>query len=72
MQCDRIFFFWSFWATFCPFTPIKTKKIKILRNIILHSVPKIMIICYTVPEIWGMTDVIVIFHFGLFFVLLPQ
>ena len=37
---------------------------------ILHkctSVPKIMIICYTVPEIWGVTDAIVIFHFGLFF-----
>ena len=34
------------------------------------SAPKIMIICYTVPEIWQMTDVIVIFHFGLFFALL--
>ena len=30
-----------------------------------------MIICYTVPEIWCVTDVIVIFHFGLFFALLP-
>ena len=29
-----------------------------------------MIICYTVPEIWHVTDVIVLFHFGLFFVLL--
>ena len=29
-----------------------------------------MIICYTVPEIWRMTDVIVIFHFGIFFALL--
>ena len=35
------------------------------------SVPKIMIIWYTVPEIWHMTDVIVIFHFGLFFALSP-
>ena len=34
------------------------------------SVPKIMIICRTVPEIWCVTDVI-IFHFGLFFALLP-
>ena len=25
-----------------------------------------MIICYTVAEIWDMTDVIFIFHFGLF------
>ena len=30
-----------------------------------------MIMCYTVPEIWLMKDVIVIFHFGLFFALLP-
>ena len=34
------------------------------------SVPKIMIICYTVPEIWYVMYVIVIFHFGLFFALL--
>ena len=30
-----------------------------------------MIIRYTVPEIWCMTDVLVIFDYGLFFVLLP-
>ena len=30
-----------------------------------------MIICYTVPEIWCVTDVI-IFHFGLFFAFLPS
>ena len=30
-----------------------------------------MIICYTAPEIWHVTDAIVIFHFGLFFALLP-
>ena len=34
------------------------------------SVPKIMIICYTVPEIYRVTDASVIFHFGLFFALL--
>ena len=34
------------------------------------SVPKIMIISYTVPEIRCMADVIVIFHFRLFFALL--
>ena len=28
-----------------------------------------MIICYTVPQIWYVTDVILIFHFGLFFAL---
>ena len=30
-----------------------------------------MIIGYTVPEIWCVTDVVVTFHFGLFFILLP-
>ena len=30
------------------------------------SVPKLMIIYYTVPEIWCVTDVIDLFHFGLF------
>ena len=30
-----------------------------------------MTICYGVPEVWHITDVIVIFHFGLFFDLLP-
>ena len=30
-----------------------------------------MIICYTVPEIWCVTDVIFIFHFGLFYAVLP-
>ena len=34
------------------------------------SVPKIMIICYTVFKIWHVTDGI-IFHFGPFFALLP-
>ena len=35
------------------------------------SVPKIMLICYAVREIWHMTNVIVVFYFGLFFTLLP-
>ena len=30
-----------------------------------------MIICYTVPEIWCVTDVIVVFHLGQYFVVLP-
>ena len=34
-----------------------------------QSVPKIMIICCTVPEIWRVTNVIVIFHCGPFFCL---
>ena len=37
--------------------------------IILHKCTKNHDICYTVHEIWHVTDVIVIFHFGLFFAL---
>ena len=33
--------------------------------------PKIMIICYTIPEVWHVADVIVIFNLWLFFTLLP-
>ena len=75
MKCDGQIFL-SFWSVFCPFTHLTTWKIKILRNCKKHleissfynSVPKIMIICYTVPETWCVTDVI-IFHFGPFFAL---
>ena len=35
------------------------------------SIPKIMIIWYTVPEIRRVTDVNFVFHFGLVFDLLP-
>ena len=70
--------YFSFWAIFCPFTPVTAKKMKIsktwkkfLKISFYISMPKIMIICYTVPEIWRMTDIIVTFHFGLFFALLP-
>ena len=78
MACDRCNCYFSFWAIFCPFTPLTAQKIKILKKWKKHleissfytSVPKIMIICYTIPEIWCVTDVI-IFHFGPFFALLP-
>ena len=71
-------FYFSFWAIFCPFTPLTTQKINILKEWKKHldissfytSAPKIMIICYTGPEIWCVTDVI-IFHFGPYFALLP-
>ena len=74
--------FLSFWTIFCPFTPLTAQKIKILKNekkkkksprdiIILHKCTEIMIIRYTVPEVRRVTDVVFIFHFGLFFALLP-
>ena len=73
---DRIFL--SFWTNFCPFTPLTTRKIKIFKKWKKHlkissfykSISKIMIIHCTVPEIRHVTDVIFIFHFGLFFALL--
>ena len=51
-----------------PVTPWKMKISKMKKPLGLSSfytsVPKIMIICYTVPEIWRMTDVVVIFILG--------
>ena len=71
---DRIFVILDH---FLPFYPKTTWKIKILKKwknsleilSFYKSVPKIMIICSTVPEIWLVTDVVFIFHFGLFFAL---
>ena len=56
--------FLSFWDIICPFTPITTRKIKILKKwkktprgiIILHMRTKIRITWYTVPKIWCTTD----------------
>ena len=50
-----------------PISPRNKNIKKIKKTPFYTSAPKIMIIGYTVPEIWHMTDVIVIFHFGLFF-----
>ena len=68
--------FLSFWNVFCCQQP---KKINIFEKWKKHleissvytSASIIMMICCTVPEIWHMTDVI-IFHFELFFCLLPK
>ena len=47
------------------------KKSKTLGDIIIvNKCTKNMLYCYPVPEIWHVTDVIVIFPFGLFFSLL--
>ena len=61
---------------FLPFYPYKNpKKAKFWKNEKMPleissfyiNVPKIMIICYTILEIWCATDVILIFYFGIFF-----
>ena len=74
-------FFLSSWAIFCSFTPLTTRKIKVSKkkkkknkkyleiSSFYTSVPKLMIIGYTVLEIWCVTNVIVVFHFGHFFAL---
>ena len=68
---DKIFL--SFWTIFCPLTPLRTQKIKILKkwkkclkiSSFSTSVPKIMIIYY-------ITDVSVIFHLGYFLPFYPH
>ena len=72
-------------GNFLPFYPLYNPKNKNFTKIkktveissFYTSVPKIMILFYTVPEIWCVTDVIAIFYFGIFFALytpppLPQ
>ena len=61
---------------FLPFYPPNSPKNKNLKKHLeissfYTSVPKIMIICYTILKIWCVKDVIVVFHSGHFFTLLP-
>ena len=73
--------FLSFWTIFCPFTPVKTWKIKIFEkwknrleiSSFYTNVTKMIIICYIVPEIRCKMGckAILIFYFGLFYGLLP-
>ena len=70
MVHDRCNCYVSLWANFCP-CPQFQKNEKNLEILSFYtSVQKIMIISYTVPEIWHVMDVIV-FHFGQFLALLP-
>ena len=61
-----------------PFYTLRAQKMKIskqskkgLEISFYPSVPRIMVMCYAVSEIWHVLDVIVIFHFGQFLALLP-
>ena len=65
VQETIFFFFFGFWTIFCPFISMITWKIKILKK------RKKYLEIHTVPAIQRMTDVIFIFHFGLFFAILP-
>ena len=72
-ECTCYFSFWvilfSFMSPPPPNSPKNEnfKKMKKMSGDIITSVPKIMIISYTVLEIWHMMDVIVIFHLGQIF-----
>ena len=74
MARDRCNCYFSFWAIFCPLTPLTAQKIKISKKRKKHleissfntSAPKIMIICYTDPEIWCVTHEIVFFILDIF------
>ena len=65
MVCDRCNCYFSFWAVFCPFTPLTAQKFKILKkwkktleiSSFYKSVPKIMTRWCTVPEICCAMDV---------------
>ena len=77
MVRDRCNYF-LFWTIFCPFIPLTAQKINILKwkkrleiSSFYICVPKIIIRWCRLPEIWCVTDVIVISHFGLLFALLP-
>ena len=75
---------WQIWLFFildhfCPFNPLTTvQKIKILKKwktffeilSFYICVPIIMVRWCMVPEIWCMTDLIVVSHFGLIFTFL--
>ena len=65
--------YFSFWAVFSPFTLLTAQKMKkkhLEASTLTTSVPKIVITCSTVPEIWCARDAIVIIHFGLIFAFL--
>ena len=64
MAHDGCIFYFSFWAIFCPFTPVTAGKIKIKKKIkkklleisFYTCLPKITIRLCMVPEIWCGTD----------------
>ena len=64
MACDRCNCYFSFWAIFCPFTPLTAQKIKIFKkwkktlelSSFYTGVRRIMIRWCTVPEKWCERD----------------
>ena len=65
-------FFLSSWVIFSSFTAWKNENFKKMKKTLeissfYTSLPKFMIICYTVPEIWRVTDVLLFFILGYIF-----
>ena len=76
IRCNCYFSFSAIFRTLTPFTAQKMKisqkwKKPLEVSTFTTSVPKTIIICFIVPEIWHLTEVIVSFHFGLFLAILP-
>ena len=77
MECNRQNFL-SFWIVFCPFIPLTTWKIKILKKwkncqeilSFYTCIPQMKIIWCMVPVIWSVTDRIFC-HFALLFSFQP-
>ena len=73
MDVIAFFHFGQFFALYPLYNPKNKNFTKIKKPVEISSfytsVPKIMILFYTVPEIWCVTDVIAIFYFGIFFAL---
>ena len=47
LTCDGCNFYFSFWATFCPFTPLTTQKVNILKKWKKNKMPGDIIILQT-------------------------
>ena len=71
--------FLSFWVIICPFTPLRIRKIKILKKWKKHlqklsfymCVPEMTMVSCIVSEIWSVTDNMFC-HFESYFALLPH
>ena len=67
---DVIIFHFELYFSLLPRNKNFKKKWSKHQRLLKKNIPKIMI-CFTVLEVWHLTDVILIFHFGLFFPFSP-
>ena len=72
---DRIFCHLDHFVPVYPPNNLKIKKKKMKNekstiSLLYNGVPKTIVICYTVSDVWRIVDVTVIVHFGVSFTLL--